>query len=175
LQLNANLIGSKSRHIKRHKGLSIPEAILKDFCFFGGTDFDNHPIHFLTCTDQTFSLFEIVRFHNDASTSIPDFVALQSVLLIFLLEGLTISSPRTPFNSFRALAHLRFVSRDSREIDPHDRATFDYIGQNLIDSGLQVYSQSRRSTFLTKIWIHQRWQTTRSIVAFRNDCDLTRD
>jgi hypothetical protein len=64
-------------------------------------------------------------------------LALQYILLVFLRGGLTISSLRTPFNSFRALAHLKFVSRDSGEISsPHYRATFDYIVQNLIDSGL---------------------------------------
>jgi hypothetical protein len=53
-----------------------------------------------------------------------------------MFGGLTISSPRTPFNSFRALVHLKSVSRDSREIgSPRYRATFDYIVQNLVDSG----------------------------------------
>jgi hypothetical protein len=71
---------------------------------------------------------------------------------------------------------LKFVSRDSREIgSPSYHATFDYIIQNLIDSGLQVYSQSRGSIFLTKAWIHQRQRTMRNIVAFRSGSDPTLD
>jgi hypothetical protein len=50
---------------------------------------------------------------------------IQYAFLVFLRGDLVISSPRTPFNSFRALAHLKFVSRDSREVgSPQYRAIF---------------------------------------------------
>jgi hypothetical protein len=97
-------------------------------------------------------------------------------LPVFLRGGLTVSSPRTPFNSFRAVAHLKLVSHHPREIgSPHNRAIFNYIVQNLIDSELQVYRQSWRSAFLTKAWIHQRGRAMRNIVAFRNGSAPTLD
>jgi hypothetical protein len=76
---------------------------------------------------------------------------VQYAFLVFLRDSLVISSPRTPFNSFRALVDLKLVSRDSGEIgSPHYRATFDYIAGSLLESGLDVYHQARNSTFLTR-------------------------
>jgi hypothetical protein len=101
---------------------------------------------------------------------------IQSAFIVFFGGGLPIGSSRTPFDSLHALGHFEFVSRDSRKIgSPHYQATFDYIVQNLNDSGLQVYSQSRQRPFLAKPLIHQRRRTMRNIVAFRNGSDPTLD
>jgi hypothetical protein len=61
---------------------------------------------------------------------------VQYAFFVFLSGRLIISSPRTTFNSFRALAHLDFVSRDSRDVgSSHYQATFDYIAEGLLEWG----------------------------------------
>jgi hypothetical protein len=69
-----SLIGLKSHCIKQHQGLSIACSHSEGLVLFGGIDFDNRPIHCLTHADQTFSPFEIIRFHNEVETSIADFL-----------------------------------------------------------------------------------------------------
>jgi hypothetical protein len=97
---------------------------------------------------------------------------VQYAFLVFLRGGFVVSSPRTPFNSFRALSHLKFVSRDSCEIgSSHYRATFSYIVKSLLESGLEVCHQARNSTFLTRAWISQREETIWNTIGMRAGSD----